>query len=80
MQNHKQSTENERLVTIRQAANTVGVHYRQLLQAVNEKLVPHYQLRRSRKLVKVSEVLAAMSGHQPQQTSTVCPSKGRAFK
>lgn len=48
------------LLPIRRAAKAIGVQYRQLLNAVNEKLVPHYKLRKSRMLVSVSEVISIM--------------------
>ena len=48
------------LLPIRRAAEHIGVQYRQLLEAVNEKIVPHYKLRKSRMLVSVSEVISIM--------------------
>lgn len=52
---------NERLVTVRQAAETIGVNYRQLLCAVNERVIPSYRMKRSRTLVKISEVISCMA-------------------
>lgn len=48
------------LYTLKQAASIIGVEYRQLLTAVNEGKVAHYQLGRSRRLVSIPEVIAAM--------------------
>ena len=49
-----------KLLTIKQAAQKLNLEYRQLLSAVNEGIVPFYQLRRGRKLVSVTEVIAIM--------------------
>ncbi len=48
------------LLSLRQAAKAIGVQYRQLLNAVNEGLVPYYKLRKGRMLVSVSEVISIM--------------------
>lgn len=48
------------LLSISEAARVVGIHPRQLREAVNDGLVPHYKLRNSIMLVKVSEILSAM--------------------
>ena len=49
-----------RLLTIKQAAQELNLEYRQLLSAVNEGIVPSYQLRRGRRLVSVNEILQIM--------------------
>lgn len=48
------------LLSIREAARVIGIQPRQLREAVNDGLVPHYKLRNSIMLVKVSEILSAM--------------------
>lgn len=52
--------QSSQLQTIKKAACLIGVQYRQLLDAVNTNLVPHYKIGSSRKLVNVSEVIAIM--------------------
>ena len=54
------------LLTIKEAAKRLNLEYRQLLSAVNEGVVPFYQLRRGRKLVSVSEVIAIMKNNQSE--------------
>ena len=54
------------LLTIKEAAKQLNLEYRQLLSAVNEGVVPFYQLRRGRKLVSVSEVIAIMKNNQSE--------------
>lgn len=49
-----------RLLTIKEAALAVGVHYRQLLASVSDGSIPYYQLNRSRRLVDVDEVMTTM--------------------
>jgi len=49
-----------RLYTVKEAALLIGVQYRQLLSSVSDGTVPHYQLKKSRRLVDPDEVLAAM--------------------
>ncbi|MCB1784498.1 MAG: excisionase family DNA-binding protein, partial [Alphaproteobacteria bacterium] len=53
-------------LTIKEAAKQLNLEYRQLLSAVNEGVVPFYQLRRGRKLVSVSEVIAIMKNNQSE--------------
>lgn len=57
-----------RFYTIRQAADRIGLNYRQLLNAVNDGAVPHYRLGKSRMMVSLPEVLAIMQvqggGHE----------------
>ena len=48
------------LLTIKQAAKRLNLQYRQLLEAVNEGLVPTYRLRRGRKLVSPAEIFKIM--------------------
>ena len=45
------------LFTIREASKRLGIQYRQLLDAVNAKQIPYYQVGKSRRLVSLSEVL-----------------------
>lgn len=47
-------------VPIKRAAELVGVHYRVLLEKVSDGTIPHYRLGRSRKLVRISQVIDAM--------------------
>lgn len=49
-----------RLFTIKQAAEQIGIQYRNLLQAVHDGKVPCYKLGKSRDLVSVQEVLSVM--------------------
>lgn len=48
------------LQTIRKAAAIIGVEYRHLLEAVQNGEVPVYRLGKSRRLVRVPEVLEIM--------------------
>lgn len=48
------------LTTIAKAAKELGIPYRQLLQGVNEGIIPHYRIQKSRRLIKLSDVLAIM--------------------
>jgi excisionase family DNA binding protein len=48
----------EKLLTIREAADIVGAHYWQLQRAVKRGDIPSYRPFNSRKLVKLSEVVA----------------------
>ena len=54
------SSEISEMLSIKQAAARIGLSYRQLLEAVNDGLVPHYKLRKSNRLVVVSEVIEKM--------------------
>lgn len=47
-----------KLYTIRGAANKLGIQYRQLLDGVNQKKIPHYRIQNSRRLLRLDEVLA----------------------
>ena len=49
-----------KLKTIKQCANELGIPYRQLLQSVNDGTVPHYQMHKSHRRLDPQEVLAAM--------------------
>lgn len=49
-----------KLKTIKQTANELGIPYRQLLQSVNDGTVPHYQMHKSHRLLDPQEVLVAM--------------------
>jgi hypothetical protein len=48
----------EKLLTIREAAGIVGAHYWQLQRAIRRGDIPSYTPFNSRKLVKLSEVVA----------------------
>jgi hypothetical protein len=48
----------EKLITLRKAAEEVGAHYWQILRAVNGGGLRSYKPFNSRKLVKLSEVVA----------------------
>lgn len=48
------------LHSIKDAARIIGIEQRQLREAVNDGLVPHYKLRNSIMLVSVPEVLSMM--------------------
>lgn len=45
---------------IKAAAIATGLSYRVLLDAVNDGTVPHHRLGRSRRLVRINEILDAM--------------------
>lgn len=47
-------------LTIKAAAYKLGLSYRNLLEAVNAGVIPHYKLQNSRMLVSVTEVVAIM--------------------
>ena len=51
---------NPNLLTIRRAAEAIGVQYRQLLKATNEGVVPFYQIGKSYRLVDTDEVCTIM--------------------
>lgn len=51
----------EHLITIQQAAELLGVHIWALRRAVNSGVVPSYQPFNSRKLVRLTEVVAAIN-------------------
>lgn len=50
--------QNEKLLTLGEAADAIGVHYWQLQRAVRSGNVPSYTPFNSRRLVKLSEVVA----------------------
>jgi len=50
----------EKLATIQRAAGTVGIPPWKLRRAINSGLVPSYRLPNSRRLVRLSEVVAAI--------------------
>jgi hypothetical protein len=50
----------EQLRTVKQAAADLGLPYFKLNRAVKNGLIPHYSLYNSRRLVRVSEVLAVI--------------------
>lgn len=64
MTNNNQHVDNpkdtEKLLTVKQAAKVLNLPYRQLLQAVETKQVPSYQVLKSRKMVFTSEILASI--------------------
>ncbi len=47
-------------VTIKEASKIIGLQYRQLLVAANQGEIPTYRLRKSRRLVRVEEVISMM--------------------
>ncbi|MGZ9724344.1 helix-turn-helix domain-containing protein [Rhizobium miluonense] len=48
----------EKLLTFQEVAETLGIYYWQLQRAVKRGDIPHYAPFNSRKLVKLSEVVA----------------------
>lgn len=50
----------ERLCTIKEAAALIGAKPWQIRRAVNRGLIPHYQPFNSRKLVRLSDVVAVI--------------------
>ena len=61
-----QEREIPELLTIKQAAKRIGIHYRKLLDAVNEGAVPHYRLGQSRRMVSAAEVVSIMKNEGDQ--------------
>ena len=59
----------QKLHTIKSAAEIIGVQYRQLLDAVNDKTIPCYRINKSRRLVDIEEVVSIM---RAQAESEVC--------
>lgn len=49
-----------KLYTVKAAAEIIGVQYRALLEGVNKGRVPYYRMGRSRRLVNILEVTAQM--------------------
>lgn len=60
----------ELLLLIKEAAETLGLPYWKLNRAVRQNLVPSYTLLNSRRYVRVSEVLACISGHDAATGTT----------
>lgn len=55
----------EPLLTIKQAAKVLGIEYRQLLRGVEAGQIPFYQIGKSRRMVRVSEILSSIcSNHK----------------
>ncbi len=50
----------EKFLTVQQAAELIGAKAWQIRRAVNRGLIPHYQPFNSRKLVRLSDVLAVI--------------------
>lgn len=50
----------EKLVTLQQAADALGVPYFKLQRAARAGIIPTYSLYNSRRLVRLSEVVAAI--------------------
>ncbi len=55
---HAPGSRPEKLITLQDAADALGVHYWQLQRAVKRGLIPSYTPFNSRKRVKLSEVVA----------------------
>lgn len=58
MENHNGSSAPEKLITIREAADQVGAQYWHIQRLVNRGGIPAYTPYNSRRLVKLSEVVA----------------------
>ncbi len=56
----KQVAATERLLTIYQAADALGLHRWKVRRAVTAGLIPSYRLLNSRRLVRLSEVVAVV--------------------
>jgi excisionase family DNA binding protein len=56
----------EPFVTIKEASSRFRIHYRTLLRAVNDGIVPYHQIGKSPKLIRLSELYAAMEHHAAQ--------------
>ena len=50
----------EPFYTIKEAAKNFNIHYRTLLRAVKEGLVPHHRIANSPRLILLSELYGAM--------------------
>ena len=55
--------EPEKFVSMKEAAQRLGVGYHLVRRAVKTGLIPHYTLHGSKKFLRLSEVLAAMDRH-----------------
>jgi hypothetical protein len=61
MPSHPQESP-EKLYTIQETAALLNIYPWKLRRAVKKRLIPSYTLLNSRRLVRLSEVVAAMSG------------------
>jgi excisionase family DNA binding protein len=50
----------ERLLTVAEAADTLGIHRWKLSRAVTAGIVPSYRLFNGRRLVRLSEIIAVI--------------------
>lgn len=53
----------QKLHTIKSAAEIIGVQYRQLLESCNDGTIPCYRINKSRRLVNIEEVVSIMRTH-----------------
>jgi len=60
MRTDDKSSKLEQFCTIKEAADAIGARDWQVRRAVNRGLIPHYQPFSSRKLVRLSDVLAVI--------------------
>jgi excisionase family DNA binding protein len=60
LRNHSQESP-EKLYTIQEAAALLNIHPWKLRRAVKKGLIPGYTLLNSRRLVRLSEIVAAMN-------------------
>jgi predicted site-specific integrase-resolvase len=59
---HQLSVPPEKLLTLKQAQQELGIPYYKLLRAANAGLIPTYSLLNNKKYVRASDILKAM-GH-----------------
>lgn len=50
----------ERLLTIKEAAELLGIQYWKLRRAVKQGVIPSYSLLNTRRLVRISDILRAI--------------------
>jgi hypothetical protein len=75
----------ERLLTMREAAEALGLPYFKIQRSVRLGLLPSYRLLNSRRYVKVHDILERMaeedhSTTSPSQTSEANPGQGKRAK
>lgn len=58
--------EPEKFVSMKEAAQRLGVGYHLVRRAVKAGVIPHHTLNGSKKFLRLSEVLAAMKKHGGQ--------------
>lgn len=52
----------EALITLKQAATSLGLPYFKIQRAARQRIIPTYSVYNSRRLVRLSEVVAVING------------------